>query len=89
MTVDSTTYRPVPFEGADDQRTANRATHMFIDHWFGEDSVETRCSNCDCRPSHIAADYPCGAEVPRAPVVVKRVTAEEVREFVRNSPLRR
>lgn len=57
--------RPVAFPGTDEERLANNATHNFITNWYGEDSCETRCGDCDCRPSHVAADYPCGTEPPR------------------------
>jgi len=56
---------PVPFDGTDEERAANRETHFFIS--FDPDEGQ-RCSGCDCRPSHVAADYPCGENPPRATV---------------------
>ena len=35
---------------------------------IGEDDYETRCSRCDCKPWHVAADYRCGTEPPREEV---------------------
>lgn len=52
--------RPVRFTGTPAQAAANLGTHRF--DW---DDPDARCWNCDCRPSHAAASYPCGAEVPR------------------------
>jgi len=46
--------------GSDEERRANRATHQFTG---GHDS---RCWMCDCRPGHLAADWPCGVEPPRS-----------------------
>lgn len=48
---------PTPFDGTPEQIAANRRTHYFA----GE-----RCMDCDCKPWHTAADYPCGAPVPRS-----------------------
>jgi hypothetical protein len=50
--------RPVPFPGTEEERQENKKTHR----WGGE---EGRCFLCDAKPWHVAADYPCGAEVPR------------------------
>ena len=52
---------PVPFEGTDEQRKENLATHYFTH--MGD--YEYRCSDCDCKPWHAAASYPCGTEPPR------------------------
>lgn len=57
---------PVPFEGTQDQKRANFATHRFM---WGDDMGE-RCLNCDCKPWHKAAEYPCGQEPPRMDVEV-------------------
>jgi hypothetical protein len=57
--------QPIPFQGSDEERKANRESHN-----FSYDYEEVRCFNCDCRPSHRAASYPCGAEVPRETVEV-------------------
>lgn len=50
---------PVPFAGSDEEKSANYSTHYF-------DPEYDRCVNCDCRPWGRIAEYPCGAEVPRA-----------------------
>lgn len=56
---------PVPFPGTYDEAAAN-----FDGHWFaGEDG---RCMDCDARVTHEAANYPCGANVPRMDVIVAR-----------------
>lgn len=52
---------PQPFEGTKEERTANYRSHSF----YGEDG---RCWDCDCKPWHEAAFYPCGARVPRIEV---------------------
>lgn len=52
--------RPVAFPGTPDEARANRLTHI-----FDYSDADTRCLDCDCRPSHVAASYPCGARVPR------------------------
>jgi hypothetical protein len=52
--------RPIAFTGAPAQAEANFATHMFS-AW----GADVRCDRCDSRPTHVAASYPCGAEVPR------------------------
>jgi hypothetical protein len=62
--------RPVAFGGTAEQAAANRETHCF--DWSDPDC---RCWNCDCRPSHAAASYPCGQEPPREDVVVTRQVA--------------
>jgi hypothetical protein len=56
---------PMAWPGSDEAAQANRETHWFITYQYDEDSAETRCSRCDCRPSHIAASWPCGIEPPR------------------------
>jgi hypothetical protein len=56
----------VPFSGPAAEREANRATHV-----FDSSDPDTRCPFCDCRPSHKAASYPCGATVPRELVSVE------------------
>ena len=48
--------RPIKFEGTKEQLAANRATHRF---WHDGD-FEYRCCDCDCKPWHAAASYPCG-----------------------------
>lgn len=54
--------KPWPFTGSSEEIRANHATHSFS----GEPGDE-RCVRCDSRPSYEAADYPCGANVPRIP----------------------
>lgn len=58
-------YKPVRFSGTEEERRKNYATHLFFT--FDE---EIRCGACDCRPTHVAADYPCGVEPPRTAVEV-------------------
>jgi hypothetical protein len=59
---------PVRFSGTAEESAANFRTHAFA--W--DDDGDTRCMNCDCRPSHAAASYPCGTEPPRQIVTVAR-----------------
>jgi hypothetical protein len=59
--------RPIRFQGSEQERRDNRRTHS----WDMSDP-DTRCFSCDCRPSYAAADYPCGADVPRETVVIPR-----------------
>ena len=58
---------PRPFDGTPEEAEANRASHLFIYTGTDED-MDVRCTGCDCRPSHVAASYPCGAHVPRVVV---------------------
>ena len=60
-----TINRPIAFAGSEAEKRANRASHNFATFQYSEDDAETRCYDCDSRPSHYAADYPCGASVPR------------------------
>lgn len=62
--------RPVRFQGSEQERERNLASHHFVTYQWSEDDVETRCADCDCRPSHVAATYPCGTEPPREEVEV-------------------
>lgn len=62
-------HRPVRFQGTAEQAKANKATHNFQIFQYSEDDAECRCMDCDCRPSHAAADYPCGTNPPRETVV--------------------
>lgn len=60
----TTTHRmnvPVPFKGTKEEVIANFKSHNFI----YVDEYDARCSECDCKPSHQAAHYPCGNEPPR------------------------
>ncbi len=59
--------RPVPFPGSDEKADANFLSHAF--HYTGSpEDADIRCDSCDCRPSHVAASYPCGEEPPREEV---------------------
>jgi hypothetical protein len=49
---------PVPFPGTAEEAAANYRTHFF-------GGIDGRCYDCDSRPSHVAADYPCGTNPPR------------------------
>lgn len=51
---------PAKFAGSSKQRRENFLTHYFVD--WGD---EVRCSECDCKPWHRTASYPCGSNVPR------------------------
>lgn len=57
---------PVPFTGTDEQKRANYATHRFT----RDEDGEVRCWNCDCKPWHVAATYPCGVTPPRMDINV-------------------
>lgn len=64
MNTPTTWNVPVPFPGTDAEAAANRNTHSF--HYSGSpEDADIRCWSCDSRPSHVAASYPCGADVPR------------------------
>lgn len=52
---------PVPFSGTQDQRIANRKTH----YWREDYGAEVLCFNCEAKPWHVAAEYPCGTSPPR------------------------
>jgi hypothetical protein len=64
-----TLNRPVSFNGTEDERLANRATHDFVTYHFGEDSAETECFECCAKPWHTFADYPCGQQPPRETII--------------------
>lgn len=59
-----TTSYPAPFTGTDEQRAANRQTHIF----FYDLEEAARCMDCDSRAGSVSADYPCGEEVPRVTI---------------------
>lgn len=61
----TTVNRPVAFPGTEAEKRANYATHCFVS-WDPDDC--TRCTYCDCKTWHVAADYPCGQEPPRETV---------------------
>ena len=52
--------RPVQFDGTKEEREANYQTH----HWVN-DGDSGRCMECDSKPWHTHANWPCGAEAPR------------------------
>jgi hypothetical protein len=51
---------PVPFAGTSEELEANFKSHDF---WGFE--TGTTCMQCDCKPWHMTAKYPCGSDVPR------------------------
>lgn len=55
---------PARFPGSREERLANFHSH----DWWQCDENEYRCGRCDCRPGHRAADWPCGADIPREQV---------------------
>lgn len=65
MSAIETINRPVQFDGTEEQKTANYATHSFV---YYDDEAE--CVDCFCKPWHTAASYPCGQEPDRETVVV-------------------
>lgn len=50
---------PLPYGGLDEDARANERTH-FYSYGGGADDADVRCGNCDSRPSHQSAKYPCG-----------------------------
>jgi len=68
--VSYTVTRPVEFSGTEIEKRANRSTHRFLTEQYSEDDFETRCTECDCKPWHQTANYPCGANVPRETITV-------------------
>lgn len=54
---------PAEFPGTDEQKEANRRTHVFDERFM-------RCLDCDCRPWGRVALWPCGAFVPRVDIEV-------------------
>lgn len=66
---------PLPFQGTEEERWANRATHHFS-YYDHEEPAE--CIDCCARTYHVAADYPCGVEPPRGLLANgKPITEEE------------
>lgn len=53
--------RPVPFAGTEEEKAANHRSHQ----WGG---IDGRCFECDAKPWHEAAFYPCGTTPPRETV---------------------
>ena len=75
MVTDETyvTNRPLAWQGTDDERDANYASHRFAYDGDPADG-DARCTRCDCRQWGTIAGWPCDAPVPR-----------EVFTFVRNA----
>ena len=63
-----TVNMPVPFPGTPEERQANFFTHQF----FTVNGADYVCGKCDAKSWHVAADYPCGADVPRHDVALGR-----------------
>ena len=51
---------PAPWPGTPEEAERNRRNH----HYTTLDG-ETRCMDCDYRPSYVSATWPCGSTVPR------------------------
>lgn len=71
---------PVPFGGTPEEAEANYRTHNFQSWGFGNDFGDTRCTKCDSKPWHKAADYPCGTEPQRMVIVTRDDHKWEIRE---------
>lgn len=56
-----TVDRPVAFPGTEEEKIANRNSHMMF---------QGRCMNCDCNNWGTVRDYPCGQEPPREIVAI-------------------
>lgn len=62
----TTINSPMRFHGTAEQREANIDSHR----WTTFDGEEYRCTFCDCKPWHTAAQWPCGVDVPRQDVTL-------------------
>lgn len=71
---------PVPFTGTPEEIAANYRTHHFQSWTLGDDFGDTRCSKCDCKPWHKAADYPCGTEPQRMVVITNNDQSWEIKQ---------
>ncbi len=61
--------RPIPFDGTPEQKAANYRSHAW--HTCGDpEDGDVHCADCDAKPWHKAASYPCGVDVPRETVEV-------------------
>ena len=58
---------PMPFTGTEKEALANYRTHRW------GPPPDCRCWNCDCKPGHVAASYPCGQEPPRVQAAERRI----------------
>jgi hypothetical protein len=52
---------PLPFQGTDEQKTANKESHQ----WVQESMTEVCCSRCGTYYYMVASTYPCGEDPPR------------------------
>lgn len=59
--IQITINEPIPFPGTREELDANFASHS----WDSFDGMDGHCFNCDCKPWHIMAQYPCGTIPPR------------------------
>jgi hypothetical protein len=57
---------PLPYGGLDEDALVNEGTHHYF-YTGGPEDADVRCSDCDSRPSHKAAKYPCGAAADLMP----------------------
>jgi len=55
-----TVTMPAPFKG-----TVAEANRNFDTHNWGHSDEEIVCYNCEAKPWHVAASYPCGQEPAR------------------------
>lgn len=55
---------PIPFGGSEEEAQANYDSH----NWTALTDDEIRCFNCDAKPWHRGAYYPCGTTPPRGDV---------------------
>lgn len=72
----------VPFDGTEEERRANAATHTVSDE-------TVRCTTCGCRPWSRLIEYPCGAEVeadPYDPAYVSEWWARAAVYFLGDDP---
>lgn len=60
---------PLPFQGTDEQKRENYATH----NWVQESMTEVVCTKCGAYVYMVASDYPCGEEPPRT-IIFKQFT---------------
>ena len=60
----TTLNRPVPFAGTEDEARKNFVSH----NWRNVGDGEVVCIDCEHKPWHVGASYPCGTEAPRGNV---------------------
>ena len=51
---------PVRFDGTTEQRERNIRSHFWV-----ADGDAGVCNDCEAKPFHVAAGWPCGVDVPR------------------------